>query len=108
MSLEVVTKGCKLNGGICTITVEGDSPDMVIGLDAKRLALKTANEMGMSARGISGSTGPYSVSEGSKEIISATHMTAEQYYKAAKAANDHSSPNKFRNEFRVVSNDIVP
>lgn len=107
MPIRIVEDACKTQGGLCLIVIEGDTLDEVTSLDAKRQAIKAAQGLGVDAHGISGTTGGYMVNSGGRDLLQQIMVTPEQIHKVAmlQPKNGHG---KFRNEYTIVSSQLVP
>lgn len=66
MSLQVVDKECRFENGKLIVVLEGKSPEEVISVDAKQLALEKAASCGYPRIGVNGQSGSYPVDKNGK------------------------------------------
>ncbi len=104
MSISVIIdSSVKESPGKAKIVIEGDDPVEVTSLDAKKLAMKAAGTLGVSAYGICGSSGAYSAALQTENSTNGITVTKEAVQRTSKALTKHKSKVKFRNDIYVVS-----
>ncbi len=105
MSLAVVESGTSIGDNGATIVLQSNSFEELSTLQAKNMAIKTANDLGVPVRGLSGSSGPYMVNKAGKSLKKlGAEVSVED---VMKMAEDNKNP-RFQNDFYVVSQTIIP